>query len=565
MHFRNVPMTGKILSLLAVLGAVACGAALMNGRMLHGISDGYAGLIGGPAVAARAFAQADREIVWIERSILQNIWSTAAETNARYAADTVNGTQRFRELLGGARTTLPEQARTIDGFAKRFDQVIAGACARTIAMANASVSLEGNALAMAELNSVCGPDLARLASDISAYADVLRRDMGTASAQLADDADAAVWRSYAATFGGLLLVLIGAALATRFGIVAPMRGLVAVMGRMAEGERAATIPGTDRKDELGAIARTLEIFRQGLREADAMRQAQEAVQVAEAERLAGRNAAAERFVGRMASISKALVQSSDDVSGAARSLSASAEETARQTQAVSGAALHASTNVQTVAAATEEMAATVREIADQVNRSLGVATSAVTEAERTRADVQSLSGSAQTIGGVVDFIRDIAERTNLLALNATIEAARAGEAGRGFAVVAQEVKELANQTARATDEIGAKIVQIQEAASRTVASVETITGTVDAIRSISGMIAGAVEEQGAATQEIASNTQRAAQGAGAVTQNIQGIGEAAETTGSASTQLLGLSGDLADRAADLQREIGAFVAELKAA
>ena len=194
-----------------------------------------------------------------------------------------------------------------------------------------------------------------------------------------------------------------------------------------------------------------------------------------------------------------------------------------------------------------------------------ITTEAATEAQRTQEEIRALADAAHRIGEVVNLINSIASQTNLLALNATIEAARAGEAGKGFAVVASEVKALATQTARATSDIGQRVAEIQNATQRSVESIGRIVGTVDQVRGISSAIAAAVEQQGAATNEIASNTARAADGTGQVTENIFGVGRAAEQTGAASTQLMSLSGNLSGQADDLKREVEAFVSALKAA
>jgi methyl-accepting chemotaxis protein len=336
------------------------------------------------------------------------------------------------------------------------------------------------------------------------------------------------------------------------------------MGQVSGGNLKLTIPFTKRRNEIGDMARALEIFRDGLAETERLREQATAneAQAAEAMQRA-RNQIADQFQAKMGALANSFAKSSAEVSDAAKNLSATAEETSRQAQAVAGAAEEASANVQTVAASTEEMSASTREIAGQVSKSSAIANSAASEAARTESDVRALSDAAAKIGEVVELINNIASQTNLLALNATIEAARAGEAGRGFAVVASEVKQLAAQTARATDEIGAKINEIQSATTRTVGSIDKIVGTVSQIQEISATIASAVEEQGAATGEIAANTQRAARGTEDVTQNINGVGRAAEMTGAASTQLMDLSGNLKGQASDLQREVVEFVAQLR--
>ena len=565
MSFQNFPIVTKILGLLVALGLVAAGGAVLAGRTLTTVSGSYSTLIDGPGKVAAHFAQADRAIVFIERSILQTIWSVTPKDNAKYAGETRTGVGRFRESLDKAQAAEPARTAEIQAYRKRFDQTVDGSCATTLEMAKEATSTDDNAAAMRELNARCGPDLSRLAGEISAYATTLSDHMDKQAGELAVTAERAILINYAMILGGLAIVLAFAALLTRSTIVAPIRALVAAMERMSKGELHLTIANTGRKDEIGVMANTVEVFRKGLAEAEDMRREQEQAQVDRANRLAARSAAADRFIERMTEISGAFVQASDEISGAAKNLSATAEETSRQAQAVSGAAEEASANVNTVAASTEELAASVQEVAGQVGKAAAVANNAAGEATNTQTEIRSLTQAVQTIGEVVELINTIAAQTNLLALNATIEAARAGEAGRGFAVVASEVKELAGQTAKATEVIGGKIAEIQNATAKTVGSIESIVGIVEDIRSISSAVAGGVEEQSAATQEIASNTQRAARGASEVTGNIAGVGRAAEMTGSAATQLMGLSGDLTQRSADLQREVAEFVKSLRAA
>lgn len=286
---------------------------------------------------------------------------------------------------------------------------------------------------------------------------------------------------------------------------------------------------------------------------------------AQGERLAQRAASAEQFTLRLQALAGTLIGSSTDVADAARNLSGTTKETAERVQAVAFAAENASTNVRTVAVGAEELSASIGAINSQVARSAGVAETAAEEAARTNDNILALTAAAGQIGDVVALIRAIAEQTNLLALNATIEAARAGEAGRGFAVVASEVKQLAAQTAKATNDIGGKIAEIQSATTVTVNAISRIVATIGTIREVTSSIAAAVGQQGAATAEIAANTQRAASGTAEVTDNIVSVGRATEVTGSASAQLMGLSRSLAEQSADLQREVAGFMADLRAA
>lgn len=306
----------------------------------------------------------------------------------------------------------------------------------------------------------------------------------------------------------------------------PMTALSDRMSAMAKGDLTTMVPNTEHADEVGDMARTVEVLRSQLQTAEAARAEQ-----AEREALAKRERLSRDFVARMQSLAAGFAQSSSEVADAARNMSATAEETARQAQSVTAAAEEAASNVQTVAASAEEMAASIGEIAGQVGHSTQVADTAYREAQASNQRITELSSAASAIGDVVDLIKNIAGQTNLLALNATIEAARAGEAGGGFAVVAAEVKQLATQTGRATEDIGAKIAEIQQATNGTVKSMLEIVRTVTGIKEISSTIASAVEEQGAATNEIARNRQQAASGTGQVTQNIAGVGQVAEMTG----------------------------------
>ncbi|WP_168201540.1 methyl-accepting chemotaxis protein [Phreatobacter aquaticus] len=348
-------------------------------------------------------------------------------------------------------------------------------------------------------------------------------------------------------------------------IVRPIAGMTLAMQELASGRHEIVIPGAGRSDEVGAMAGAMEVFRDTMVAAEAARADQDARQLAEAERLARRNQVAEAFVVKMSDLAAGFTGSSGRVAQAARDLSETAELTTRQATAVSGAAEEASSNVETVAAATEQLASSVREINVQVVKSAESADAAVADARRTEAQIRELASAADRIGDVVNLIRAIADQTNLLALNATIEAARAGEAGRGFAIVASEVKSLASQTARATEDIALKVAEIQSATADTVDSIATIASSIDQIRAMTIAVAGAVEEQGAATSDIAGNCQRTAAAASGVTGTIAEVGRSAEATGLSASGLNTLATDLSDHAATLQHEVQSFVDALKAA
>lgn len=348
-------------------------------------------------------------------------------------------------------------------------------------------------------------------------------------------------------------------------VVTPIRRMRTVVQRLAQQDYAVAVPDIERGDEIGEMAKAVQVFKErgiGREQLEAEQAAERAAREKRAQQM---ETLTKTFETKVSSLVQALSAAATEMRSTAESMTATAEQTNTRSVAVAVASEQATANVQTVATAADELSASVSEIGRQVEQSAEIAGRAVADAKHTDATVQALADSAQKIGEVVVLIQDIASQTNLLALNATIEAARAGEAGKGFAVVASEVKSLANQTAKATEEIGGQIAQIQDATKLAVDAIRNIGATIGEISQIAATIASAVEEQGAATQEIARNVQEAARGTEEVSNNISGVKEAAAESGSAASQVLSSAGELAQHANQLTDHVTEFLSAVKAA
>ncbi|WP_372399068.1 methyl-accepting chemotaxis protein [Azospirillum sp. HJ39] len=388
-------------------------------------------------------------------------------------------------------------------------------------------------------------------------------------AQAAGEQGEAVYRT---AFGGviaaivvaLVIGILGGLLAVK-SISQPIIGLTGVMLRLSRRDYNVAVTGDERGDEIGEMARTVQVFKDGLIEADRLAAVQAAEQEVKLRRAEAIDGLIRGFEAQAADALRTVAAAATELDSTAQTLSRTAMETREQATTASAAAEQTNANVQTVASAAEEMSTSIREIGTLVTRSTGIAGQAVAEAGRTNTTVRGLADAAQRIGAVVQLITNIAGQTNLLALNATIEAARAGEAGKGFAVVASEVKSLANQTAKATDEIAAQIAEIQEATGGAVKAIEGISGTISSINDISTSIAAAIEEQGAATAEISRNVQQAAVGTRQVSSTVSGVTLATGETGAAANQVLGAAGSLAEQAESMRRDVEHFLSAIKAA
>jgi methyl-accepting chemotaxis protein len=370
---------------------------------------------------------------------------------------------------------------------------------------------------------------------------------------------------YAISAVGLLGSLGLVTFIVPFRVVRPLNAMGAKMEDLANGNLDVDVTGTSRRDEIGLLARALAVFQANARKAREQTALLEIDRVQKVERAARIDALVQVFQTKAGALVGMVSAASTELEATAQSMASTAEQTNQQANNVSAAAEETSAGVQTTASAAEELTSSIGEISRQMQQSSRVTEKAVEEARRTDAIVRDLAEGAQKIGDVVGLITSIAGQTNLLALNATIEAARAGDAGKGFAVVASEVKSLAQQTAKATEEIGAQIGQIQNATVEAVNAIKGITATIEEVRAIAVGIASAVEEQGSATSEIARNVQITSSSTQAVTSNISGVSQAANDTGAAATQVLGAAGDLSRQAEELDQIFTGFITDIRAA
>jgi methyl-accepting chemotaxis protein len=499
------------------------------------------------------------------RSVIREhiLAETLAEKN-----DQEKAVERVTQRLAKARQayepviTSPEERALYNDWGKQWDKYLKGA-QEVLALSRNSIGTIPHAAH--ELNKDTVNAIALQADEI------LKRDvdLNNAGADAAGKAAAATYGSAFMMVGIILgvVVVIGIGVGTYLvrDVSSGIASIVTPMQALGAGDLGAVVPHRGEKNEIGSMADTLQVFKEALIAKKAADEAAHLDASAKIERGHRVDSITGQFEALIGELVGSLSSSSDELEASAGTLTATAEQSQRLTTVVAAASEEASTNVQSVASATEEMSSSVNEISRQVQESARIANEAVVQARKTNDRVGELALAANRIGAVVELINTIAGQTNLLALNATIEAARAGEAGRGFAVVASEVKALAEQTAKATGEIGQQITGIQAATQDSVGAIKEISDTIGRMSEISSTIASAVEEQGAATQEISRNVQQAARGTQQVSSNITDVQRGATETGTASSQVLSAARSLSTDSNRLKLEVDKFLSSLRAA
>jgi methyl-accepting chemotaxis protein len=558
--FENLKISSKVMTLLGVLGLFVLATSVFSASKMHEIDSTYSALLGKDAKGAVVMTRINLRLVDTARLMYKLIAESDVAKMPAIEKDLAAASARFHDFSRSATDLLPGKASEINALVESYDAVVKESQdIQKKALAN------DNDAAMALMRERFDPAMESLRTKAFNLTDETVSGLDKASDKATAETSATIRLTYISIAVGLGLVLTLAAFVSRHYLSRPIVAMGEVMSRLAERDYTVTIPGTHRRDEVGAMAKSVQVFKDGMMRADEAAAEQER-QRQERERRAHRiEAMTLDFDKKVSAILGSVAQAGTEMQSTASSMSSTAEQTTRQASVVAAAAEEASSNVQTVAAASEELASSIHEISRQVNQSAQVAATAADQSARTNDLVQGLAQSAQRIGEVVNLINNIASQTNLLALNATIEAARAGEAGKGFAVVANEVKTLANQTGKATDEIAQQVATVQAATEEAVHAIQAIGVTISEINQISAAIASAVEEQGAATQEIARNVQQAAEGTQQVTQNIGGVSEAATETGHSAHSVLTAATGLTRESGILREAVDGFLKDVRAA
>ncbi len=557
----------KILAVIALMAIVACTISWLSIRALGTLNEG-ADNMNKAAKRALASARANQNVLVLSRSEFRAALDPRPENRAEVRKIVDQQMKTFQERIDEVSQTRDEHARAMIPAVKEAWATYRKSLEDTLRLVDGAKDTQLNEHTDRVRDSAMRgrADAEKLQASIRAVADRLS-DRVEGFAKAASDEYETTSRVLMMVAGiGITLGLTIGFLIGQFGIAKPMRALVDMLRRLAKGGDIE-IAGVERQDEIGETAQAVNgikvMLAQKARDEAEAKTRQD--QIAAQQRKADMVKLADTFESAVGEIVETVSSASTELEASANTLTSAASRAQELTTVVAAASEEASTNVQSVASATEELTSSVNEISRQVQESARMASEAVDQASKTNDRVSELSKAAARIGDVVELINTIAGQTNLLALNATIEAARAGEAGRGFAVVASEVKALAEQTAKATGEIGQQITGIQAATQESVGAIKEISDTIAKLSEISATIASAVEEQGAATQEISRNVQQAAQGTQQVSSNITDVQRGAGETGPASSQVLSAAQSLSGDSTRLKLEVTRFLDTVRAA
>ncbi|QIO35309.1 methyl-accepting chemotaxis protein [Bradyrhizobium sp. 1(2017)] len=560
----TISIRAKIISVVAFLLVAMTGMGLLAVMKMRSMNANTTDITTNWMPSVRVLGELRASVITYRNVVRQHMLSETLDekiANEKTAVTVIEALAKIRSRYE-AMITSPDERALYNQWAKLWDDYKKGT-EEVMALSRkeaGKVPHEAQELNTKTVNKI------GLASDEVLMKDIeLNNKGGDQAAQDAADSYSYAFMLVSVILGIAVVIGIGLSFYLVRDVSNGINSITEPMQALGKGDLSAEVPHRGEKTEIGAMADVLQIFKEALIAKKAADEAAAADAEAKIERGRRVDNITREFETMIGEIVQTVSSASTQLEASASTLTSTADRSQRLATTVAGASEEASTNVQSVASATEEMASSVGEISRQVQESARMAGDAVGQARTTTERVSELSKAASRIGDVVELINTIAGQTNLLALNATIEAARAGEAGRGFAVVASEVKALAEQTAKATGEIGQQISGIQAATNDSVGAIKEISSTIERLSEISSAIAAAVEEQGAATQEIARNVQQAAQGTQQVSSNITDVQRGATETGTASSQVLSAAQMLSNDSNRLKTEVGKFLTNVRAA
>ncbi len=556
----NLPIARKL--------AIAFAGVFLIGAVAAGIGLGQMSAIQESTSATRATLDQRNKLEALREAFIEQqgaVRGLLLSGSQRFVEDYDAAVERYGLAYGLARSALAKDVQELQAL-KTLNEEVA-AWQNQVARRQIELMREPLTIDEARAIEAAGASTAAMDRVQAIYEGILQAKDAEVGLRGAEEG-AAFSTAFAVLLAGAglsLVAAVGFGLLLMRSLSRPIAAMTAAMGRLAEGDTAVEVPSVGRGDEVGAMAAAVQVFKDNaIRNAElaAAAQREEAERAARTERL---RALTEGFSRDIGTVLEQVTGAARQLEGTSSDLTATARDTSGRAAAVASASEQASNNVQTVASASEELGASIEEISRQVVSQRELASAAAEDAKSSDAEVRRLAESAQKIGDVVNLITDIAEQTNLLALNATIEAARAGEAGKGFAVVASEVKNLASQTAKATEQIAQDVQAIQAQTTATVSAIEVIGQRIGSITEIATAVASAVEEQASATKEISRNVQEAAAGAQDVTGNIAGVTDATGGLDRSASELADASKVLTGQADELQRFVSRFVDDVRAA